>query len=289
MRQASAEVRGSRDLAVYDTGMLRLPTLDAARLLGPAPIGPAPIGPAPTGTSPAGAAQAPAGTLRDGAEDGTAAAGGSGFEADAGLDALGAAIAGHLAEDGACWIADWPPSPLRARLREDLLRLQSSAGLAEAAVGRGGGRFARQEIRGDRTCWLDDPRCGPAAAEFLAVLDQIRAAINRRAFLGLAEFEAHYAAYPPGAGYARHRDRFRDSDARVVSWVTYLNPEWREEDGGALRLYADDGQGGERTLERLPVGGSVCFLSEIEHEVRPAHRPRHSIAGWMRRRAHDLP
>jgi SM-20-related protein len=121
------------------------------------------------------------------------------------------------------------------------------------------------------------------------VLDRIRAAINRTAFLGLAEFEAHYAAYPPGAGYARHRDRFRDSDARVVSWVTYLNPEWRDEDGGALRLYTEDGQGGERTIDRLPTGGSICFLSEIEHEVRPAHRPRHSIAGWMRRRVYDLP
>jgi SM-20-related protein len=214
-------------------------------------------------------------------------------DAQAVLDALGTGIAAHLAESGACWIANWPSPDLRARLREDLLHLQSNTALTPAAIGRAGSHRTLDEIRGDRTCWLDDPRCGPAAAEFLSALDRIRQAINREAFLGLAEFEAHYAAYPPGTGYARHRDRFRDSDARVVSWVSYLNVDWNADDGGALRLYAPaDASHGETTeayVDRLPFGGSICFLSELEHEVLTAHRERHSIAGWMRRRVDDLP
>jgi SM-20-related protein len=240
----------SEPSGAYDTGMPTLPTLDATVL----------------------AAELP----RD-------------ASGDAFLAALGERISINLAQTGACWIAHWPPTELAGRLRGDLLRLQSDAALDEAAVGRQASRQQRSDVRGDSTCWLGDPRCGPAAAEFLAALDEIRATINRQLFLGLAEIEAHYAAYPPGTGYARHRDRFRDSDARVVSWVSYLNPEWHSADGGALRLYLPNDGGVDTVVDRSPTGGSVCFLSELEHEVLTAHRERHSIAGWFRRRVGDLP
>jgi SM-20-related protein len=181
-----------------------------------------------------------------------------------------ARLAEALRAHGACWIADWPPPPLRDDLRDDLRRLQACDELAPAAVGRADGRARRDDIRADSTCWLDDPRCGEPARSFLAHLDDARAMLNRTLFLGLRSVEAHYAAYPAGGGYARHRDRFRDRDARVVSWVTYLN---------ALRLWHEDGS----TVDLPPLGGSVCFLSELEHEVLPARRERLSIAGWMRR------
>ena len=95
------------------------------------------------------------------------------------------------------------------------------------------------------------------------------------------EVEAHYAIYPPGTRYGRHRDRFRDDDARVLSCVLYLNDAWTHDDGGALRLYDGDG-----AIDVLPEGGRlVAFLSaDFEHEVLPARRERLSIAGWFRRR-----
>ena len=190
-----------------------------------------------------------------------------------------ATVADLLAGEGACFVAGWPGPDLHAALRADLLRLQTTGVLARAAVGRNDGRSLREDIRNDSTCWLDDPQCGAAAAEFLARMDTLRVALNRTLFLGLQRFEAHYAAYPPGGGYARHRDRFRDSDARVVTWVTYLNVDWRDADGGALRLWRDDGG----SVDLPPVGGSLCFLSEREHQVLPTARERHSIAGWFRR------
>jgi SM-20-related protein len=61
--------------------------------------------------------------------------------------------------------------------------------------------------------------------------------------------------------------------------VSYLNADWGADDGGALRLWREDGA----TDDLRPLGGSVCFLSELEHEVLPARRERLSIAGWMRR------
>jgi SM-20-related protein len=195
-------------------------------------------------------------------------------------------LADALRDHSGCWIADWPDTAMRDALRCDLQQLQSSQGLSPAAVGRSDRRTLRSEIRSDTTCWLDDPRCGDPARMFLAGMDAIRIALNRSLFLGLAEYEAHYAAYPPGGGYARHRDRFRDSDARVVSWVTYLNADWGRDDGGALRLHMHDNDARDNVVDQSPFGGSICFLSELEHEVLPARRERLSIAGWFRKAPH---
>lgn len=188
------------------------------------------------------------------------------------------ALADALRDRGACVIEDRPDARLRAALRAELLALQADGALVRAAIGRDAGRALREDIRADATRWLDDPRCGAPARAFRDELEAIRALLNRSLFLGLSGVEAHYAAYPPGGGYARHRDRFRDSDARVVSWVSYLNDDWGPDDGGALRLYLDDGH-----VDVTPVACSVCFLSELEHEVLPARRDRYSIASWFRR------
>ncbi len=225
-----------------------------------------------------------------------------GGDYDTGMSALPALSADDFSRDpsalgdvlrdrGVCWIAGWPDADLRDALRADLQRLYAAGDLSPAAVGRSDGRALRSDIRADATLWLDDPRCGAPAGAFLAYLDSIRVTLNRSLFMGLVECEAHYAAYPRGGGYARHRDRFRDSDARVVSWVTYLNADWAADDGGALRLYPSDkstreetpGDDGPGAIDVLPAGGSICFLSELEHEVLPATRERLSIAGWFRR------
>ena len=196
------------------------------------------------------------------------------------VDASADAIADALAMHGACVIPAFPDAALVQALREDAQRLQRAGMLSPAAVGRAGTRGLRGDIRGDATLWLDDARCGDPARGYLALLDALRVALNERLFLGLAEVEAHYASYPPGAGYARHRDRFRDDDARVVSLVSYLNPHWLPGDGGELRLHR-----GDACVDVIPRNGSVCFVSELEHEVLAAHRERFSIAAWMRRRS----
>ena len=100
-------------------------------------------------------------------------------------------------------------------------------------------------------------------------------------FLGLDSFEGHYALYPPGACYRRHRDRFRDDDARVISCALYLNDDWSVADGGALRMHLPDGP-----HDIVPAGGAfVCFIAEhFEHEVLPSARERLAVSGWFRRR-----
>jgi SM-20-related protein len=202
------------------------------------------------------------------------------------------ALAQSLRECGACRIEGLPAAAAMIGLRAELHRLQSGAMLTPAAIGHHGLHGHHAGIRGDSTLWLDDPRCGAASWQLLATLDDLRDALNRRLFQGLAEVEAHYAIYPPGTGYARHRDRFRDNDvnasaasSRILSLVCYLNDDWRETDGGALRLYLDPGAPGDgAVVDVWPLAGSsICFLSELEHEVLPATRERLSIAAWFRR------
>lgn len=192
-----------------------------------------------------------------------------------------ATLAEALSEHGVCRLPGFTDEPSTSGLREALQKLQSTGDLQAAEVGRGNDQALHAGIRGDSTQWMDADS-GIAATDYLAALHNLRVSLNQRLFLGMEEVEAHFACYPTGSFYHRHRDRFHDSDARVLSLVTYLNRDWQVGEGGALRLYLPSG-----TVDVMPQAGmTLCFLSGIEHEVLPATRERLSIAAWMRMRPH---
>ena len=191
-----------------------------------------------------------------------------------------AALAGVLDQHGACLLLGFPSASATLALRSALRLLQADGNLRAAEVGHGRSHQRRTAIRGDETRWMDADS-GTAATAYLSALRGLRVAMNRRLFLGMEEEEAHFACYPTGSSYHRHRDQFQDSDARVLSMVSYLNEDWLPEQGGALRLYLPQG-----TVDLFPhAGTSVIFLSGIEHEVLPATRERLSIAAWLRKPA----
>jgi SM-20-related protein len=198
-----------------------------------------------------------------------------------------AAVVAGIAERGHAVARDVLPAAIVAGLRERVSALDAAGAMTQARVGRGAARSEHPAVRGDRITWLAERPQGAAEIAAFALFEQLRTACNRELTLGLFEFEGHYALYPPGASYARHRDRFRDDDARLLSCVLYLNAGWRPDDGGALRLHFDDGG----ALDVAPEGGTlVAFLAEaFEHEVLPGTRPRVALAGWFRRRALGFP
>ena len=151
-----------------------------------------------------------------------------------------------------------------------------------AGVGRQTQHHVNQKVRGDKIQWLDDKTT--AQAEWLQWMTRLKNHLNQHLFLGLDYYESHYAHYESGTFYQRHVDAFQGKSNRVLSTVTYLNPSWDPEDGGALRLYlnASDQQG----IDVIPALGTlVVFMSEeFPHEVLPATAERYSIAGWFRRR-----
>ena len=193
-----------------------------------------------------------------------------------------AQIAEALSDRGFAFVADWLPPDQVAALAEEAHALSAGGQFKPAGVGRGAGHAVRQDIRGDRILWLDEQAPTPAQARYWAAIEELRAALNRELYLGLAYFEAHYAIYPPGAHYQKHVDRFSDADERVISCSMYLNRAWREEHGGQLRLHLLDGH-----VDVVPAAGTcVLFRSDtFLHEVLPATQTRLSVTGWFRRRS----
>lgn len=176
------------------------------------------------------------------------------------------------------------PEPLTLALAAECRKRAAEGELEPAGVGRGVAQEVREGIRGDRIQWLEPGQAEPCD-QYLALMDGLRLALNRGLFLGLEDFECHFALYPPGAFYRKHVDRFRDDDRRMVSAVIYLNEGWQAEHGGQLRMTLK----GDVEHDVQPIGGClVVFLSgDVPHEVLPAHRDRLSLTGWFRRRGNE--
>ncbi|WP_253452199.1 2OG-Fe(II) oxygenase [Halomonas sp. Y3] len=173
---------------------------------------------------------------------------------------------------------------LCAQLHAELATLAGQDALEAAGIGRGQEHRLRRDIRGDAIHWLD--RESLAQRRYLEAMGELQRALNQALFLGLFEYEAHFAHYPPGAFYRKHLDSFRGRANRVVSTVGYLNPDWPADGGGEMALFAPDAPEREVARVRPEAGNFACFLSDsVPHEVLPTRRPRASIAGWFRRNA----
>ena len=193
-------------------------------------------------------------------------------------------IADALTSQG-WWVGERAlPPGFTATLRAELERLEEDDRLRRAGIGRETDYQIARDIRGDRIRWLN--RESPPQAAFLEFAQALKRQLNRTLFLGLFEFEGHFALYPEGGFYRRHHDSFHGAANRVVSLVLFLNPDWHADHAGELVLYSDDPADDERT-ERARIapreGTLALFLSEeIPHEVLPTRAPRRSIAGWYR-------
>lgn len=157
-----------------------------------------------------------------------------------------------------------------------------AAGFHPAGIGRGAANRRIESIRGDLIRWFDPADHTDRA--YLAWMEALRRGLNATLFLGLFDYECHYAIYGAGAGYAKHSDVLNGTRNRVLSTVLYLNEGWQDGDGGQLRLFDPAGEAVIATIQ--PVFGTLLiFLSEVfPHQVLTATRQRRSIAGWFRGR-----
>lgn len=155
-----------------------------------------------------------------------------------------------------------------------------------AGVGRGINLEVRDDIRRDQVMWLRPEDSSVEQHAYLAKLELLRLALNQRFFLGLFEYEGHFAIYPEGAFYKAHLDRHIGTSDRVVTTILYLNPNWQPGDGGELKLWTTAGdKAGAFILIEPRMGTLVCFLAgDFWHEVLPAKKTRMSITGWFRQR-----
>ncbi len=155
----------------------------------------------------------------------------------------------------------------------------------KAGIGKSADKQINEGIRGDYIQWLDKETASPEIKIYLDRLAQLTGFINQSLFLSLKDYEVHKTIYPAGTFYKRHLDQFKKDDHRKLSVICYLNEDWKEEQGGQLRMYLPDGE-----LDVFPTAGKlVCFRSDqIEHEVLPANRERMSLTGWMMDQLNEL-
>lgn len=163
--------------------------------------------------------------------------------------------------------------------REGLLHFR------KAGIGKQQEKQINETIRGDLIQWIDKVNAPEPTKEYLSKVQELITFLNQSLFLSLKDFEVHMTIYPAGSFYKRHLDQFKADDHRKLSLILYLNTNWKEEEGGQLRMHLPTG-----TKDFFPVGGRlVCFRSDrIEHEVLPASRERLSLTGWILDQLSDL-
>ncbi|MBD2751834.1 2OG-Fe(II) oxygenase [Spirosoma sp. BT704] len=178
------------------------------------------------------------------------------------------------------FLAPGDVTALAGRLRERRAAGQfRAAGIGNQQV------TVENTIRGDEILWLEEATATPEETAFLLRIGEFVQYVNRTCYLGLRDYEFHYALYPPGTFYKRHLDQFRSDSRRKLSVICYLNTDWQESDGGQLAIYLPDSdETSEQQITVSPVGGRlVCFESgRLEHEVLPATRERLSVTGWLK-------
>ncbi len=167
-------------------------------------------------------------------------------------------------------------------LLEECKQLHAKGNFKKAAIGKGQQQQVINEVRGDAILWFDEQILSPYQQLFYNKISQLKQAINQDFFLGLKQFECHFAIYPTGSFYKRHTDRFQNTDSRQISCILYLNEGWQEAYGGQLRLYTES-EGEENFNDVKPQWGTfACFRSDIPHEVLSTTKERYSITGWLK-------
>jgi SM-20-related protein len=184
-------------------------------------------------------------------------------------------ITASLVQDGYIIIKD----ALSPTLAQELLLSLDETHFKKAGISSSSHKHIDTNKRRDKICWLDDTH--KAQTEFLLFCKGLQEYLNRTLYLGLSYYEAHFAIYNEGDFYEKHLDTFKGKKNRVVTTVYYLNENFTKEDGGTLHIYNNEG----KLLQSvIPTANTlVVFLSEqFPHEVLPAKKKRHSIAGWFR-------
>jgi SM-20-related protein len=174
-------------------------------------------------------------------------------------------------------------NPLLLKLLDELRTRCQDDGLDRfhtAQVGRGTDKSSSNSIRGDVISWLEQSDLSDMG--YLDWMESLRVGLNAALYLGLFDYECHYAIYGPGTGYAKHLDVLQGKKNRILSTVLYLNQDWQSNDGGELDVYDASGENVIATVQPT-YGTMIIFLSETSpHAVRISNTTRRSIAGWFR-------
>ncbi len=149
--------------------------------------------------------------------------------------------------------------------------------LAKAGIGALGGYTVDKQIRGDYVYWLDESKDN-ALQPFFNQMNELVVKIKRFCFLSISDLECHLAYYPKGSFYKKHIDQFKERNNRILSFVLYLNPDWKPEHEGELIIYKEND-----AVKVSPIKSRLILFKSagLEHEVALTFNERLSLTGWM--------
>ncbi len=223
----------------------------------------------------------------------------------------------ELAKNGYVIIKDFIGPDLVQALRNDVNLLRSSNKFNIAKIGQDSLNKLNTEIRVAETCFLGEGKLqdmskndDAARTQLYNVLNQLQSDLSGNSILDVNDSsngelikaapaldkslsELLYAYYPKGGFYRRHTDAVQKSASvlRTYSLLIYLNSDWKESDGGCLRIHLDSGgdflpEGEEPNfIDVEPKAGTlVLFKSDkIPHEVLDTNTERTAVVGWYNR------
>lgn len=182
-----------------------------------------------------------------------------------------------LSQDDLVVIDDFLPPLLFSKAITLLNRKQEEDAFKKAALGDAFSRQVISEIRGDFAYWLDKER-DTEVGDFFLLLEELISKLNRYCYLSLSGYEFHLTHYPKGSYYKKHIDQFKGRNNRLISVIIYLNENWKEGNGGELKVFGPDG---DQIIKPI-ANRCVIFKSEVvEHEVLPTEVSRYSLTGWL--------
>jgi SM-20-related protein len=201
----------------------------------------------------------------------------------------------ELAANGCVIIENFLPENLQEALRQDVHSLRENSKFNVAKIGQDATNSLNTDIRVAETCFLGPSKLSDipdaSRSQLYSVLDQLQQDLPQPLDQNLSEFL--YAYYPKGGFYRRHRDAIPGSAStlRKFSLLLYLNKDWKEENGGRLRLHMDSGgdflpEGEEPKFRDVDPRGGTLVLFESDkfpHEVLDTQAERVAIVGWYNR------
>jgi SM-20-related protein len=174
---------------------------------------------------------------------------------------------------------DFIDTALAAQLSHNLTTLYAGNQFVHAGTGNDTIVSHDKLMRSDMIYWLDRKHNDQYENAFFDLMDQFVLYLNEACYTGITGYEFHYALYDTGTFYKKHLDQFRTNDSRKYSIISYLNMDWKKEDGGELCIHHAN------TLQYIaPQNGTTVFFksNELVHEVLLTNKPRMSITGWLK-------
>lgn len=187
-------------------------------------------------------------------------------------------ILNTLQKENYCIVDNLFPKTLIDELLERADHLYKNHFYQEAKVGKE--KTLAKTIRSDLIYWWNFEDLLPSEKRYFKYLKMLQKILNRTFFLGTNNIEIFYSLYQPGCFYVKHYDNFKHSNERKITFITYLNKNWKRYDdfNGELKIYLKEAS---ITIEPL-FNRSILFFSEfVPHEVLPTKEIRYAITSWF--------